>query len=62
LSPLARIFGILFAVFAIIWAFGYALIYLSPELGAGLGMILMLAGWGTGIFFILFLVMFILKR
>jgi len=62
MSPLARIFGILFAIFVVVWAVMYAVIIYQPQNVVGLSIPMMLAGWGTGIFFILFLVMFILKR
>lgn len=62
MSPMARLFGILFVIFAIIWAVSYAVVHMNPETIALMSMPMMLAGWATGIFFILFLVMFILKR
>ena len=60
MTPLARIFGILFAVFAIIYAIGYISVFTMSN--AGLAWLLMPVGWGVGIFFILFIVMFIIKR
>ena len=60
MGPLARIFGILFAVCAVIYAIGYIAVFSMQN--TGLAWLLMPVGFGLGIFFILFIVMFILKR
>jgi len=62
MTPYARLFGILFAIFAVIWAICYIVVYMNPSVALVMSMPLMLCGWGTGIFFILFIVMFVLKR
>ena len=59
-TPMARLFGILFVVCLIVYLIGYYSIFTLGN--TGLVVLLIPASWGTGIFFILFLVMFVLKR
>lgn len=59
---LSILFGLLCFIFIAIYAVGYTMMVTTPAIAAGLSPILLLSGWGAGIFFILAIVMLVLHK
>lgn len=59
---LAKIFGVLFVLLLLAYIGVMYFVLTSPESAMMLTVLLIPFGWGAGICFILFLVMFILKK
>jgi len=59
---LSLLFGLLCVLFVGIYATAFVVGMSNPVLLAGLSIVLLLSGWGAGIFFILAIVMLVLRR
>jgi len=59
---LSWIFGILFVVCLLAYLTIWGLVLSNPAVAVGLSFLLMPFGWGAGIFFVLAIVMFVLRR
>ena len=55
-------FGVIFVIFAVIYAMCFLSITFYPESILAISGPMTIVAWGTGIFFILFIVMYVLKR
>lgn len=59
---LYKVFGVLALIFFIIWICLYAVMLYMPLLGLLLSIPMMITGAGAGIFFILFIVLLVIRR
>jgi len=58
----SKIFGALAIIFAIAYIIFYAVLLSTPTIGTYLSIPMIISGWGLGIFVILAIVMFVLKK
>jgi len=59
---LAMLFGILCVACLLLYGTLFALVINYPAMATGLSAFMMLSGWGAGAFFILAIVMLVLRR